>query len=198
MGIVIHILLLSFNLFKLNFLKIIRMVTLLHLTDDEKLSREEELKKKLIAKALEKKIATRATDLAVRDILPDVDLGYSAKKWETGTLPAFTFSTVVNKRLEDTKVIGFVGVRDLKGGIGTGITSVIRFKVGPGAAKVRRVFQIQGIESEEEKEGYFEEDIIYENGQHVGIDFYNVADGVSNLQLIGFVVEPKGELVAQG
>jgi hypothetical protein len=153
---------------------------------------------KLVAKALEKKIATKAEELAVRDILPDVDLGYSARKWETGTLPALAFSPVVNRRLEDTKVIGFVGVRDLKGGIGTGITSVIRFKVGPGAAKVRKVFEIQGIESGEEKEGYFEEDIIYENGQHIGIDFHNVTTGVSNLQLIGFVVEPKGELVAQG
>ena len=169
-----------------------------YLTKEQVLAVEDALKRELKRIAIAKKVATSENELAVRDILPKTDLNYANEVWKTGSLPAFTYSTVSSLRVPDNKVIGFYGVRDLAGGIGTGITSVIRFTLGPGKSKVIDLWQIQKIESEEELEGYSDKMIIYGPGEYLGIDFYNIATGVSNVQLLGFVVEPKGELVGQG
>jgi hypothetical protein len=169
-----------------------------YLTKEQVLAIEDELKRELKRVAIEKKVATSEAQLAVRDILPKTDLGFENEVWATGTLPAFTYTTVSSFRVPDNKVIGFYGVKDLAGGIGTGITSVIRFTLGPGKSKVIDLWQIQKIESEEEVEGYSDKMIIYGPGEYLGIDFYNVETGVSNVKLLGFVVEPKGELVGQG
>jgi hypothetical protein len=169
-----------------------------YLTKEEVLRVEEALKAELTRVAIAKKVVTNAKDLAIRDILPKTDLGYSNEVWATSTLPQYAYSTVASLRVPDTKVIGFLGVQDLAGGIGTGVTSVIRFTLGPGKSKVVDVWNIQKIESEEELEGFSDKVIVYAPGEYLGVDFYNVDTGVSKVVLLGFVAEPKGELVGQG
>lgn len=169
-----------------------------YLTKEEVLRAEEALKAELTRVALAKKVVTSAKDLAIRDILPKTDLGYSNEVWATSTLPRYAYSTTASFRVPDTKVIGFLGVEDLAGGIGTGVTSVIRFSLGPGKAKVIDVWNIQKIESEKELQGYSDNVIIYGPGEYMGVEFYNVDTGVSKVVLLGFVAEPKGELVGQG
>jgi hypothetical protein len=174
------------------------MAVTTYLTKEQVLALEDSLKTQLKEIAKAKKVAVSDEELAVRDIMPKTDLGYANEVWETPVLPAFTYSEVVSLRVPDNKVIGIYGVRDIAGGIGTGITSVIRFFLGPGKSKVKDVWQIQKIQSEEECEGYSDEPVIYGPGEYITIEFYNVATGVSKVALLGFVCEPKGELVGQG
>jgi hypothetical protein len=169
-----------------------------YLTKAEVLGIEESLKSKLVETALAKKVVTSANDLAIRDILPKTDLGYNNEVWKTATLAEYTYNSVVSMRVPDTKVIGFYGVRDLGGGVGAGVTSIVKFTLGPGKSKVIDVWNIQKVETEEEAEGYSDRLIIYGPGEYIGIEFYNLATGNSRVQLLGFVAEPKGEVVAQG
>ncbi|MEM2525574.1 MAG: hypothetical protein QXI49_05265 [Candidatus Methanomethylicaceae archaeon] len=169
-----------------------------YLTKSEIQARREALARELVRRMVAKGVVKSGDEVAIRDILPKTDLGYTYEKWETASLPAYTYTAVVSQRLPANKMIGFYGVQDLAGGLDTGITAVIRFKIGPGAARVLDVWQIQKIESEKEKEGISEKDVIYENQEYMTVEFYNVATGVSNVALLGLVAEPKGEVVAHG
>ncbi len=147
---------------------------------------------------MRKGIVKSAEEVAIRDILPHTDLGFANEVWETSALPQYAYSEVVSLRLPPNKLIGFYGVCDLAGGLDTGITSVIRFKIGPGKARVLDVWQIQKIETSKEKTGIADKDIIYENQEYMTVEYYQIDTGVSKVALLGLVAEPKGEVVAQG
>jgi len=166
-----------------------------YVTKDEIQARREALKRKLAAIALKKGIVTSPDELAIRDILPATDLGFSAEKWATATLPSGAYTAVVDMRLPANKLVGFYGVQDLTS---SPVTSVIRFKIGPGKARVLDVWQIEATQTEKEKIGISENDVIYENQEYATVEYYNFTTGVSNVVLLGIVAEPKGEVVAQG
>lgn len=165
-----------------------------YVTKSEIQARRESLKRKLAAIAVKKGIVTSEADLAIRDILPKTDLGFTNEVWATASLPQYAYTAVVDTRLPANKLIGFYGVQNL----GSDITSVIRFKIGPGKARVLDLWNIQKVASEKEKIGISEKDIIYENQDYATIEYYNTATGVSNVMLLGIVAEPKGEVVSQG
>ncbi|MEM2661599.1 MAG: hypothetical protein QXS74_09800 [Nitrososphaeria archaeon] len=169
-----------------------------YLTKDEIQARREALARELVKRMVTKGIVKSPNEVAIRDILPKTDLGYPYEYWASPAIAQYTYTPVVSQRLPANKMIGFYGVQDLKGGLDTGLVSVIRFKIGPGAARVLDVWQIQKIETEKEKVGISEKDIIYENQDYMTIEFYGIDTGISTVALLGLVAEPKGEVVAQG
>lgn len=169
-----------------------------YLTKSEIQARREALARELVRRMVAKGVVKSVDEVALRDILPRTDLGFANEKWETDTLPAYEYTPVVEQRLPANRMIGFYGVQDLSGGLDTGITAVVRFKIGPGAARVLDIWQVQKIQSETEREGISEKDVIYENQEYMTVEYYNIDTGVSNLMLLGLVAEPKGEVVAHG
>jgi hypothetical protein len=158
-------------------------------------NRAEALKQKLINIALARKIATSPDELAVRDILPVEDLGYSNEYWCSAILPTGSFQTAVSKRVEDNKVIGFYGVANLY--LETRTTE-LRLRIGPNGSKIINIYELQPLQHKGDEVGLFDEDIIYKNGEFMTIDLYLIETGVSSVELLGYVVEPKGETVNQG
>lgn len=169
-----------------------------YVTKEEIQARREALAKELVSRMVTKGVVKSAAEIAIRDILPKTDLNFTNETWITATLPQYSYTAIADFRLPANKMIGFYGVQDLAGGFDTGITAIVRFKIGPGAARVLDVWHVQKIQSEEEKIGLSEKDIIYENQDYMRIEYYNIATGTSQLMLLGLVAEPKGEVVAQG
>jgi hypothetical protein len=157
-------------------------------------SLEERIKSFLKSLAVRKGIAASEDQLVVRDILPKTDLNLANEDWKETLSTANGWNTVYDFRVPDKKIIAFYGVRN----IGTNpLTTAIKFAVGPGGAKTKDIVNVEGLVTQKEKEVIFSTPILYEDGQYMFVQQYAKAAGTDSLVYLGFVCEPKGELISE-
>ncbi|RLJ08585.1 MAG: hypothetical protein DRP12_00020 [Candidatus Aenigmatarchaeota archaeon] len=157
---------------------------------------EEKLKEELIRRAIEQKVITSREEAVIRDIIPDVDLGATRNVWEQTLATADAYNDVYSVTLPDKKVIGFYG---FKTKASTPVVTAVKFALGTGGAKVKDIWQVETAHTELNAEARAIVPIIYNKSETVTISMYNSgsAGATDNVILLGFVVEPKGELVTQ-
>jgi hypothetical protein len=148
-------------------------------------------------------------DLVVRDILPSQDLnsgsvnGWSGtQEWQQGFATngspdayneAYTLDSSEN--LED-KIVGFYGISFLHADIQT---HQIRFKGGKnGTQGVRREFNVESAETDEEGRALFLTDSIFGATEDGTIEQYvESANDGGRVVYHGYVAEPVGETIAE-
>jgi hypothetical protein len=155
---------------------------------------EERIKAYLKSLAVRKGIVASADQVVVRDILPYTDLGFTNEDWSESLGSANAWNTVVDMRIPEKKIIAFYGVRNIGS---TPKTTAIKFALGPGGAKTKDIVFIENLEKTEEKEAIFSTPILYEDGQYAYIQQYAKTTGTDKLVYLGFVAEPKGEIISQ-
>jgi hypothetical protein len=155
---------------------------------------EERIKSFLKSLAVRKGIAAREDQLVVRDILPKTDLNLANEDWKENLISANSWNTVFDFRVPEKKIIAFYGVRNIGT---TPLTTAIKFAVGPGGAKTKDIVYIEGLEKNKEREAIFSTPILYEDGQYMYVQQYAKAAGTDSLVYLGFVCEPKGELISE-
>jgi hypothetical protein len=154
----------------------------------------ESVKRFLKSLAVKKGIAANEADVILRDILPATDLGFTKEDFAVTLSTADAFNTVINQRLGDKKLLVIFGVRDIST---TPIVSAIKFAKGPDGAITKDIVEIEGLETQKEREVIFNTPIKYENGEHMFIQYFAKAAGTARLVLLGVVAEPRGELVSE-
>jgi hypothetical protein len=155
---------------------------------------EERIKSYLKNLAVKKGIVASVDQAIVRDILQKTDLSFTNEEWSESLTTANAFNTIVDFKLPEKKIIVFYGVRN----IGTSPkTTAIKFALGANGAKTKDIVFIEGLEKNKEKEVIFSTPILYEDGQYMYIQQYAKATGTDNLVYLGFVCEPKGEIISQ-
>jgi hypothetical protein len=145
--------------------------------------------------AVKKGIVANRDNAVVRDLLPDIDLGFPAPNWSI-PLTANTWNTIASFRVPDKKLIVFYGIRNISGTPGA---TAISFKVGPQGAKTKDIEEIEPAYalSIPCKQAIFTNPILYENGQYLTILVYSKLTKPNEyLILLGYVVEPKGETIS--
>jgi hypothetical protein len=143
--------------------------------------------------AVKKGIVANREDAVVRDIQPDIDLGFPTASWSE-SLTANTWNTICSMQVPAKKLFAFYGVRDVSP---VPAATTVAFKVGVGGAKVKDIEEIEPINAQNYKfEVIFTNPILYENNQYMTIQVYARATDTSNLIIEGFVVEPKGETIS--
>ncbi|MEM2661598.1 MAG: hypothetical protein QXS74_09795 [Nitrososphaeria archaeon] len=144
--------------------------------------------------AVKKGIVKSRNEALVRDILPKTDLGFANEEWKETLTTTAAWNTVASLRLPDKKAMVIYGVRVHSS---TPKTTAIKFALGPDAAKVKEIVEIEPALTTEERELIFETPILYEDSQYVNIQFYSTGTGTDRIILLGKVVEPKGEVISE-
>jgi len=165
-------------------------ITLLEKSEIKSL--EERIRDALLDLAVRKGIVKRREDAIVRDILPATDLGFPAERWAE-SVTANSWTTIVSMRVPQTKIFVFYGA---KSKISDPLTTLIRFSEGAAPGRVKDVINVEQLSTIKNRELIFEVPILYENGTYMRIDFYAKATGTDELILLGYVVEPKGEIIS--
>jgi len=143
--------------------------------------------------AVKKGIVANRDDAIVRDIQPDLDLGFPTASWSE-SLTANTWNTIYNAQVPAKKLFVFYGVENTAT---SPLSTAIAFKVGVGGAKVKDIEEIEPMYAQAyKKEAIFTNPILYENNQYMVIQVYAKETGTDNLILKGYVVEPKGETIS--
>ncbi len=143
--------------------------------------------------AVRKGIVKSREEATVRDILPATDLGFSHEDFTVSLAAANAWNTVVSLRLPDKKALAIYGARLTSA---SPITSAIKFALGPGGAKTKEIVEVEQGTVTEEREVIFEKPILYEDSQYAFIQYYAKAAGSDRVVLLGFVVEPAGEVIS--
>jgi len=156
-------------------------------------SLEERIKRYVKSLAVRKGIAASEDQLIVRDILPKTDLNLANEDWKEGLATANAWNTVFDFRVPEKKIIVFYGVRNIGN---TPLTTAIKFAVGAGGAKVKDIINVEKLEKSKEREVIFSTPILYEDGQYMFVQQYAKAAGTDSLVYLGFVVEPRGEVIS--
>ena len=159
-------------------------------------SRLETLKEDLKDLAVRKGIVARREEAIVRNILPKTDLGFTNEAWRISLTTANAYNTVIDMTVPDKKIIVFYGVKvveNYKVPFTKPLTTLIRFRT---PAKTKDIVNIEGIELVENGEKLFDAVIKFENNEHMIVDFYARGTGTDKLMLLGYVVEPVGEIIS--
>jgi len=163
-----------------------------YFTVDDVVRLKEAIIRELKTLAVKKGIVASENDAIVRELLPsDLGLNSWAKDLSGGT--ANQYNDAVSTTLSDKKIIAIYGLRLL--GSSSNVDN-IKFLRGDGATK--DIWDANGIKVKEDKTTITEDDrvIRYENSETVKIQYYITATGTEEIQLLGFVVEPKGETIS--
>jgi hypothetical protein len=143
--------------------------------------------------AVKKGIVANREDAVVRDIQPDVDLGFSSANWSE-SVTANTWNTIYNAQVPAKKLFAFYGVENIAS---SPLSTAVIFKVGAGGAKVKDIEEIEPMYAKAyKKEAIFTNPILYENNQYMVIQVFAKGTGTDNLILLGLVCEPKGETIS--
>ena len=162
------------------------------LTPVEERAFQEDVDRWLIARAIEKKMATRSEDLVCRDLLPGTDLnGLSGEVWAQ-SISAFSYKMCYSGKNPDTKIFAIYGGKNKAA---TPRTTGMKFKLGAGGAKVKDEIQIEHASLEDNTAWYLKSPIKYEDDETFVIEFYGDSSGTDGVVLLGRVVEPKGERI---
>jgi hypothetical protein len=167
------------------------MITYFKIPNTIKENIKERLKNYLKDLAVKKGIVTSIDNIVVRDILPDVDLGFSSNNWNVN-YSSIGWNTVVSIRIPNNKLIAFYGATNINN---TESTSAIAFKVGAGGVKTKAISEITAYYTNADyREAIFSSPIVYENGDYLVIQAYTTNTGPYSI-LEGYVAEPKGETI---
>ena len=163
-------------------------------TPEEIATLESDVITELARRAVDQRVVSRAEDAVVRDILPKTDLWQANEVW-TQTVSANAYNTIISGDLTDKKIVAFYGVKN-KAAVPR--TTAIRFGLGAGPAKIKDIWEIESIRTEENVAGYVRTPVIYNKSEHLHIDFYGDSSGTDEVVLLGKIVEPRGEVIVGG
>jgi hypothetical protein len=189
------------------------------MTIEEQKFIERKLAYELKRRAIEQGIARTMEELVVRDIFPVNDLGQGCNEWtQSGVIPSCAWGLVYSGRVDDDKVIGFIGVKDetptaYSGGVpqktlytqtaglsgyGGAARPATAIKFMLGDAKIKDQWMIQHIYVQNPPEAFTFSPVIYNKSELYRIYMYGRtghSGQPSNLILRGKVCEPKGKLI---
>lgn len=161
---------------------------------------------KLINRALFMKVIGSAEEALVREADPVADFGAGVGGWLTMTLAAVgtnysVFATAVpaalNPTLANNRMACFykVSVEDVL----VPVDQLI-FREGVGAGTTYSIFDLEGLYTKQEPEGYLSEPQVYDPMRVMNIVVRcRIATGArSRVRLGCFIVEPKGPVVSSG
>ena len=163
------------------------------MTDEEKVAYKVGIEEELVKRAVEQKVVTSRDDAVVRDLLPSTDFGDTNEVW-TQSLTANTYVSTYTPTPDSKKVIAIYGVKNANA---TPITTVIKFGLGAGPAKVKDLWGVEPAWLELNTEALTSEPIIYNKEERVTIQQYSSATATDNVLFLGLICEPKGENVMQ-
>ncbi len=154
---------------------------------------EEEVKRRLVEKAVAQKIGgvVSAKDVVVRDILPSTDLGFTNEVWEETISTANSWTTLVNTTVSSDKCYMFFGVKNVNAS-----PKIVALKFSKGAV-VKDIWHFQDMLTEPTVEAISDILIFYGKEEPMKIEYYAQATGTDNLIIRGFVAEPRGKRIAQ-
>lgn len=175
----------------------------LTITDQKNL--KEDAIKAGIDRALFKKLGSSASELAVREIRPSIDLPTAFAAGDRWIFPApaaavpaaFTVTNWINERVPVNTILVFFGAAFESA---APEISELFFRSGPGGAgRTAAVFNVESCYTKMESDGYFSVPVTYDPQENCFIQVTNripIAAVGTILILKGYAIEPRREQVS--
>ncbi len=159
---------------------------------------EDKLNDELARRAVQQKAIAATSNIVIRDILPDIDLGAANRVWTQTYAAAFTGTAIYSGNLATAstkKLLGFMGVKDT---FANPLVTSIQFALGPTSPIVKDILEPEDAWEELNTIGLMSEPIIYNKDEFFTITGQAKLAGTDGLILLGNVAEARGGTIAGG
>jgi len=181
--------------------------------DEEIRTKQEELDRELIQRAVDQKVADTEDQVLVRDALPKTDFGgtttnsttvtsgYTKESWfidmttyqrdgSTASV-AGDYNEAINVDLDKQKVVGFLGVKKHT----MNNVSAVKFGIATGV-QIKDIWQVDFVDLG--KSAYADTPIVYDSTNKVYILYYLTTRAPVDIRLLSRVAEAVGDTIMGG